>query len=74
MGNGNLMVTLSGMPERLTFHLGKTDFWRDKCRDKKWWQSGNIPAGYLNLRPAGHGGGHVPAVGGPVPGRGRARC
>ena len=49
LGNGNLMVTLSGVPERLTFYLGKTDFWRDKCRDKKWWQSGNIPAGYLNL-------------------------
>jgi alpha-L-fucosidase 2 len=49
MGNGNLMVTLSGVPERLTLHLGKTDFWRDKCRDKKWWQSGNVLVGYLNL-------------------------
>jgi alpha-L-fucosidase 2 len=49
LGNGNLMVTLSGVPERLTFHLGKTDFWRDKCRDHKWWQSGNVLAGYLNV-------------------------
>jgi alpha-L-fucosidase 2 len=49
MGNGSLMVTLSGVPERLTFHLGKTDFWRDRCRDKKWWQSGNVLAGYLNV-------------------------
>jgi len=49
LGNGNLMVTLSGGPERLTFHLGKTDFWRDKCRDKRWWQSGNVLAGYLNV-------------------------
>ncbi|MCL5282768.1 MAG: discoidin domain-containing protein [Planctomycetes bacterium] len=49
LGNGNLMVTLSGTPERLTFHLGKTDFWRDKCRDKKWWQSGNVLTGYVNV-------------------------
>ncbi len=49
MGNGNLMVTLSGMPERMTFHLGKTDFWRDKCADKALWQSGNVLAGYVNL-------------------------
>jgi alpha-L-fucosidase 2 len=49
LGNGNLMVTLSGVPERLTFHLGKTDFWRDKCRDKKWWQSSNILTGYVNV-------------------------
>jgi hypothetical protein len=49
MGNGNLMVTLSGMPECLTFHLGKTDFWRDKCADRSLRQSGNVLAGYLNL-------------------------
>jgi hypothetical protein len=49
LGNGNLMVTLSGTPDRLTFHLGKTDFWRDRCRDKKWWQSGNVLAGYLSV-------------------------
>ncbi len=49
LGNGNLMVTLSGTPDRLTFHLGKTDFWRDKCRDQKWWQSGNVLAGYVNV-------------------------
>ncbi len=49
MGNGNLMVTLSGMPECMTFHLGKTDFWRDKCADKALKQSGNVLAGYLNL-------------------------
>jgi hypothetical protein len=50
MGNGNLMVTLSGMPESLTFHLGKTDFWRDRCADKAMWQSGNVPVGYVNLQ------------------------
>jgi hypothetical protein len=49
MGNGNLMVTLSGKPECMTFHLGKTDFWRDKCADKSLKQSGNVLAGYLNL-------------------------
>src|SRR5512133_2403250 len=49
MGNGNLMVTLSGVPENLTFHLGKTDFWRDKCADKALGQSSNVLAGYLNL-------------------------
>lgn len=49
MGNGNLMVTLSGMPDCLTFHLGKTDFWRDKCVDRSFRQSGNVLAGYLNL-------------------------
>jgi hypothetical protein len=43
------MVTLSGTPENLTFHLGKTDFWRDKCADKALGQSSNVPAGYLNL-------------------------
>ena len=56
LGNGNLMVTLSGTPDRLTFHLGKTDFWRDKCRDQKWWQSGNVLAGYVNLLLADMGG------------------
>jgi len=49
MGNGNLMVTLSGVPERMTFHLGKTDFWRDKCADRALWQSGNVLAGYVHL-------------------------
>lgn len=49
MGNGNLMVTLSGVPECMTFHLGKTDFWRDKCADKALKQSGNVLAGYVNL-------------------------
>ncbi len=49
MGNGNLMVTLSGMPECMTFHLGKTDFWRDKCADRSYGQSGNVLAGYVNV-------------------------
>ncbi|MGE5294044.1 MAG: glycosyl hydrolase family 95 catalytic domain-containing protein [Solirubrobacterales bacterium] len=49
MGNGNLMVTLSGVPECMTFHLGKTDFWRDKCADKSLKTGSNVLAGYLNL-------------------------
>ena len=49
LGNGNLMVTLAGVPENLNIYLGKTDFWRDRP-NKKAFQSGNVLPGFLNLR------------------------
>ncbi|MCW1923847.1 LamG domain-containing protein [Luteolibacter arcticus] len=49
LGNGDMLVAMSGPPERLVFHLGKNDFWRLKHG------SGNampLPVGTLSLQCA----------------------
>ena len=49
LGNGNLMVTIAGVPENLNLYLGKTDFWTDRP-NKAAFQSGNVLPGFLNMR------------------------
>jgi hypothetical protein len=51
MGNGCLMITAGSTANSLTFYLGKTDFWRDKCNEdtNDGWQSANVLPGYLRL-------------------------
>ncbi len=51
MGNGCLMITTGSTSNSLTFFLGKTDFWRDKCNEPEndGWQSANVLPGYLRI-------------------------
>jgi hypothetical protein len=51
MGNGCLMITAGSTVNSLTFYLGKTDFWRDKCNEdtNDGWQSANVLPGYLRI-------------------------
>jgi len=57
MGNGCLMITVGSGPGSLTFYLGKTDFWRDKGKEKDGagWQSGNVLPGYVSILPSVRG-------------------
>jgi hypothetical protein len=51
MGNGCLMITTGSTSNSLTFYLGKTDFWRDKCNEPEndGWQSANVLPGRLKI-------------------------
>ncbi len=47
-GNGNLMLTLEGGPERIVECVGKTDFWMDRF-DNQDWQSANVLVGKITI-------------------------
>jgi hypothetical protein len=55
MGNGNLMITVGSTQNSLTFYLGKTDFWRDKCHEKEndGWQSALVLPSSLHIKMPG---------------------